>query len=181
MEIFPFMKPALSDPQYRLLIALVDSTSKCSNKIFDKKDNCFQTSNLREIESITGESKSSLGRLFKALSDNDLTRKVIDVFGAERIMLSPFYLPCTRNPFILLFKKAMYSQGSHNKAIIWAKDSRRDGVLYNWDNHLAEFDEDTGELFNGDVMKRITPEFTKRWIQSFEEGEPTQKLSSIYL
>lgn len=175
------METTLSEPQYQLLLSLVDSTRKQGNKIFDKKDNCFQFKTIRELEAISGESKSSLGRLFKALSDNDLTRKVTDVFGTQRIMLSPFYLSCTHNPFELLFKKAMYAQGSHIKALAWGKDCRRDGVLYNWDNHLKEFDEESGELFNGDVIRHITPEFTKRWVKSFDDFNPRKSSTSLYL
>lgn len=175
------MQTTLSEPQHQLLLSLVDSTKKQGNKIFDKKDNCFQFKNLRELETTSGKSKSALGRLFKTLEDNDLTRTVTDVFGIQRIMLSPFYLSCTHNPFELLFKKAMYAQGSHIKALAWGKDCRRDGVLYNWDNHLKEFDEDSGELFNGDVIRRITPEFTKRWVKSFDVFNPRKSSASLYL
>jgi len=140
-------KKHLPKKQHELLFRLVNSPKKQSNKIFDKQDNCFQEHSYRELEELSGESKSSIGRLFKALKDRGLIKCVIDSKGGSVLMLAPYY-SCRGGSFEKLFMQAMFALGNHELACEWSNSCRKDYVLYDYnvfsETELVDFT--TGEI-----------------------------------
>lgn len=141
-------QPALKTREYDLLLSLVSSPRKQSNKIFDKHDNCFTGKSFRELEELTGHSKSKIARLFKKLRDRKLIKEVINVQGNTVTMLSPIFLPLTKNPIDQRFKRAMYSLGSHDAANVWSRICREDYKLYDYNSFVPSdvIDFETGEV-----------------------------------
>lgn len=141
------VKKLLPLRQHQLLFRLVNSLRKQSCKIFDKQDNCFQVTPYRGLAVLSGESKSSIARLFFTLRNEGLIKVVIDSRGEERQMLSPSF-SCRGNKFEILFMQAMYALGSHELACDWSESCRKDHVLYNYEtfNNTELVDFTTGEI-----------------------------------
>ncbi|MCQ1060845.1 MarR family transcriptional regulator [Photobacterium sp. ZSDE20] len=122
----------LPTKQFQLLIRLVNSNRKQSNKFFDKADNSFLTTNLRKLEALSGESKSSLQRLFKSLREKDLLRDgIVNAAGQPISMLNPSFL-YRSSGWEKIFAQAMFHLGSHEGAVIWAQKCRTDYRLYDF-------------------------------------------------
>jgi hypothetical protein len=156
----------LPEKQFQLLFRLVNSPKKQSNKIFDKQDNCFQVHSYRGLAELSGESKSSIGRLFGALKADNLVKKVIDIMGNEVLMLAP-YFSCRGGKFEKLFMHAMFQMGSNDLACEWSKHCRKDYVIYDCNvfNTMELVDFKTGEITypNMVVMRRLSYFEVKQW------------------
>lgn len=159
-------KYALTKPQHSLLLGLVNSRNKQSRKVFDKKDSCFTKKSIREIEEVTPYSKSSLGRLFKALQTRNLVKSVINQSGDSVLMLSPAFMPLTTIHFEKLFKLAMYEFGSFEKACEWSKACRADSVIYEFHTFTKAdvINLETGEVTPQRLIRRQMDELELlRW------------------
>ncbi|EOB4971922.1 MarR family transcriptional regulator [Vibrio fluvialis] len=149
-------KHPLSKKDYSLLVELISSPLKQSNKIFDKKDNCFTDKTVRELEKLTGHSKSKLSRLFQKLQKLNLTKKVLDSAGNQVVMLSPFFIANTTHGIERNFKFAMFTLGSHDAACHWSNECRKNRVIYDLDtfNDADVIDFDTGEVVSQRQIRR---------------------------
>lgn len=141
------VKKALPERQHQLLFRLVNSKRKQSNKIFDKQDNCFQVSSCRKLAELSGESKSSIHRLFVTLKKEKLVKLVTDNNGVEVLMLAPHF--SSRGAYFeRLFMRAMFALGSYERASEWSLACRQDYTLYDYSifdtNELIDFN--TGEI-----------------------------------
>ncbi|WP_418641707.1 MarR family transcriptional regulator [Vibrio chaetopteri] len=158
----------LTKAEHQLLLGLVNCRNKQSRKVFDKKDNCFIKPSIRDIEAVTYYSSSSIGRLFKKLSDLSLLKYVTNAQGDRVRMLSPFFMPLTSNTIDRTFKYAMFSLGSYNAACKWSKHCRTDGLLYDFNTFCSSevIDFDTGEVIKSeqkDVIRELSILELKRW------------------
>ncbi|MFN3015559.1 MarR family transcriptional regulator [Vibrio coralliilyticus] len=173
-------KYALTKPQHSLLLGLVNSRNKQSRKVFDKKDNCFTKKSIREIEEVTPYSKSSIGRLFKALRTRNLIKIVVNNNGDSVLMLSPAFMPLTTIHFEKLFKLAMYELGSFKKACEWSNACRADGVIYDFHTFTKAdvIDFETGEVIPQRVVHRQMDELEllrwERFRQSYSSKDRTK-------
>lgn len=152
----------LKPKQFELLMKLVNSRNKQSRKIFDKHDNCFQKST-REIQGITGYSKSSVGRLFRTMRQQDLVRDVVDVFGVERLMLNPAFFYHRKKYFDKWYQLAMYHLGSDAKAKQWSQKCREYGVLFDYQVFGEVIDLKTGAVSYGRIIRKLTYGECKSW------------------
>lgn len=158
----------LTKPEHQLLLSLVNCRNKQSRKVFDKKDNCFTKPSIREIAEFTAQSKSSIGRLLKKLTELELLKFVTNAQGEHVRMLSPFFMPLTSNYIDRKFKYAMFALGSYNAACEWSKHCREDGLLYDFNTFSTSevIDFDTGEIIKSeqkDVIKKLGILELKRW------------------
>jgi len=142
--------------QHELLLRLINSPRKQSNKIFDKKDNCFIPRSFRDLEYVSGESKSSLQRLFTTLRNQDLTREVLNEVNERVRMLNPSFIHVSDSKYDSWFKKAMYHLGSYSLACEWASYCRKDSILYDYNNFSTceVIDISTGEVTHPNMTKR---------------------------
>ena len=115
--------------------------------LFDKQDNCFQISEYRRLEVLTGERKSSIGRLFQLLRTKNLLKSVVDIQGNNSLMIAP-YLYCSGNWIEKRFMMAMFILGTHKSACEWSKACLADSTLYRCENFntFELIDIKTGEV-----------------------------------
>ncbi|MEZ8657582.1 MarR family transcriptional regulator [Vibrio cyclitrophicus] len=137
----------LTKAEHQLLLGLVNCRNKQSRKVFDKKDNCFTKPSIREIAEVTDYSRSSIGRLFKKLTELGLLKFITNARGENVRMLSPFFIPLTSNYVDKRFKFAMFALGSYADTCEWSKHCREDGTLYDFERFVPEnVDLKTGEV-----------------------------------
>ncbi|WP_102292094.1 MarR family transcriptional regulator [Vibrio cyclitrophicus] len=158
----------LTKPEHHLLLGLVACTNKQSRKVFDKNDNCFRKPSIRAIATVTSYSNSSIGRLFKRLSDQGLMKFVTNAQNEEVRMLSPFFMPLTSSNVDKRFKYAMFALGSYAAACEWSKHCRDDGILYDFNtfNTSEVIDFDTGEIVTSmrkDCIRELSILELKQW------------------
>jgi hypothetical protein len=170
---------SLSAQQFGLLKRLVNSKRKQSNKIFDKQDYCFIPRSLRDLERVSGESKSSLQRLFASMESKGLLQKVRNESNLEVWMLNPSFLGRAGSTYNEWFMKAMYHLRSYNKACEWSQYCRKHGVLYNY-NHFSTtevIDLSTGEVTfpNNEKLRNLTAYELYLWEQYRESYSSTDR------
>lgn len=176
----------LTTREMNLLLALIHSPRRGANKIFDKKDNCFTNKSLRELEQLTGKSRSSLQRLFQKLESEGLTRTVINVQNEEVLMLKPSFQCFSGSKYETNFKNAMFHLGSHNNACEWAAKCREDYVLYDYTNFYPTeiIDFTTGEVINSGMSElRDLSEFEvdmwNKYINSYSKTDRTKRRQPV--
>jgi hypothetical protein len=150
---------------HKLLLALVNDKHKQKNKIFDKHDNCFQKGQ-RHTGLITGESSSSINRLFLTMRAQDLMRKVYDCYGVERDMLNPAFIWCKRDKYSKWFHLALYHQGNYDKAKEWAAQCKNDAVLWCYKVFGEVVDFNTGEITYGKKVRKLSVSELYQWEKS---------------
>ena len=160
--------------QYSLLIKLINSRNKQSNKIFDKHDYCFQKS-VREIAEITGDSKSTIGRLFTSLKEKGLAKVVLDNANSQRLMLNPSFINLSRKKHYKWYNSAMYHLGSDERAREYSKQCKLDGVLYDYETFGEVIDFDTGEVTYGKIIRKLTQYEQKSWFEDKNEYSSTDR------
>lgn len=175
----------LPEKQYALLLRLINSRRKQSNKIFDKKDNCFQIYEYRKIELLTGESKSSIGRLFQLLRSRKLLKTVESNQGTNTLMIAPYFY-CNGSWIEKRFMKAMYILGSHKLACEWSKACLQNGVLYSPENFntFELINMQTGEITRPNMkeLKKLSPFEVEQWKQyraSYSKFDRTKPRPSL--
>ncbi|MCY9853229.1 MarR family transcriptional regulator [Vibrio mediterranei] len=161
------MNYSLTKSEHQLLLRLVNSRRKQSKKVFDKHDNCFRQTTFRELAELTTESKSNIHRLFSKLKSIGLLETVINVNDQPVPMLNPTFL-CCKPKWQKKFMEAMYSLGSHDEAIKWAKLCREDFKLYSYSEPIdicEIIDVSTGEVLTikPKVVRNLSQHEVREW------------------
>ncbi|MEZ8867877.1 MarR family transcriptional regulator [Vibrio splendidus] len=162
---------ALTTFEHRLFSRLVNSNLKGNNKFFDKHDNCFNNLSFREIANLSGESKSSINRLFLKLGQKNLIKKVKKDSSSNTVFMVNPQFWCGRRNWERKFLRAMYQLGCYHTALSWASKCRNDRILYDW-NHFStsEFiDQDTGEIIQYRGIRTLSVGEVLEWKHSISD------------
>lgn len=118
--MFDIKTKGLNEKEYKLLGDIVFCKKKASNKLFDKRDNCFQVSN-RVIASTLKIPASRVDQLVRKLVSKGLAKRgVFDVYQEARVMINPAFL-YEHDDVTFKFTYGMFALGSHDKAVDWFK------------------------------------------------------------
>lgn len=172
----------LPPSQYKLLLRLINSRRKQTNKFYDSYDNCFYSFSYRKLAELSGESKSSLNRLFNTLSCKGLAKKVTNNAGDKVYMLNPNFL-CCKSKWQKLFMIAMYKLESYDLACLWGEACRWDYQLYDLNTfHGSEIiDFETGEIIQPKAIRKLSHNEVLAWkayINSYSSTDRTKQRMS---
>lgn len=171
---------SLTRSEHRLFSRLVNSKRKGNNKFFDKKDNCFANLSFRELAALSGESKSSLNRLFLKLSQKNLIKKIKPNSSPNTVfMINPKFW-CARTGWERKFLRAMYQLACYQTALNWASKCRNNHILYDWDSYIEQdfIDKDTGEVLQSIIIRKLHVQEVVEWKDSTSNYTSTDRTKS---